>query len=264
VAKVKVKDIEMYYELHGTGDPVVLIQGLGGNHTFWEPNLPELTKKHKIILLDYRGSGDTDKPNMPYSTRQFADDIAGLMSALGIEKAHIVGRSMGGCIGQWLGIDHPEKVRSLLLAATWARADGCLKMMLANWSKIVEMAGVQGLLEQVLPWCWTRGFFEPEKAEELETLKKMVFKNRQPADAFARQSKAGQDHDARSELSKIKSPTLVAVGDADILTPPSLSEELVKAIPGAKLRMVPGYGHAFYEERPDIFNEICLEFWAKH
>lgn len=262
--KVKVNDIDMYYELHGEGDPVVLIQGLGGNHTFWEPNLPDLTKKHKIVLLDYRGAGDTDKPDMPYTTRLFADDIAGLMNELGIDKAHIVGRSMGGCIAQWMGIDHLENVRSLLLAATWGRADGCLKMMLANWAKVVELAGLPGLLEQVLPWCWTRDFFEPEKAEELEALKKMVFKNQQPADAFARQSKAGQDHDALSELRKIKAPTLVAVGDRDILTPPKLSQEIVESIPGAKLQMIPGYGHAFYEERPDIFNEIALNFWAMH
>ena len=111
--KAKVNDINMCYELHGEGDPVVLIQGLAGNRTFWKPNLPDLIKRYRILLLDYRGAGDTDKPDMPYSTRMFADDIAALMEEIDFPRAHIVGRSMGGCIAQWLGIAHPDKVRSL-------------------------------------------------------------------------------------------------------------------------------------------------------
>ena len=260
--KAKVNDINMYYELHGAGDPVVLIQGLGGNHTFWQPNLPNLIKKHQILLLDYRGAGDSDKPDMPYSTRLFADDIAALMEALDIPRAHIVGRSMGGCIAQYLGISHPDKVRSLVLAATWGRADEALKLCLANWSKIVEFVGLEGLFDHVLPWCWTREFFEPKHAEELAELKRLVYANRQPRDAFVRQSLAGQEHDALSGLSKISASTLVVVGEVDILTPRALSDAIEARIPNAELVMVPGLGHAFYEEKPEIFNDIALNFWA--
>ena len=205
--KAKVNDINMYYELHGAGDPVVLIQGLGGNHTFWQPNLPNLIKKHQILLLDYRGAGDSDKPDMPYSTRLFADDIAALMEALDIPRAISSGRSMGGCIAQYLGIAHPDKVRSLVLAATWGRADEALKLCLANWSKIVELVGLEGLFDHVLPWCWTREFFEPEHAEELAELKRLVYANRQPRDAFVRQSLAGQEHDALSGCPRFRLDT---------------------------------------------------------
>lgn len=261
--KVKVNDIEMYYELHGRGDPVVLIQGLGGNHTFWEPNLPQLVKKHRILLLDYRGAGNTDKPAMAYSTRMFANDIAGLMDAVGIERAHIVGRSMGGCIAQWMGIDHPKKSRSLIMAATWGRADGVLRHTLAAWTRIVELDGVPGLLDQILPWCWSREFFEPAKAKDLAALKSLVFKNNQPAAAFKRQSLAGQKHNALSQLKKISSPTLVMVGEVDILTPRKFADELVERIPGAELMLLPRLGHAFYEEKPEVFNNAALAYWSR-
>jgi pimeloyl-ACP methyl ester carboxylesterase len=262
--KVKVNGINMYYELHGKGDPVVLVQGLGGNHTFWEPNLPQLVKRHRIVLLDYRGAGLTDKPKMAYSTKMFADDIAGLMDALDIPKAHVVGRSMGGCIGQWLGIQHPKKLRSLILAATWGCADGMLTLCLNNWAKIVARSGLGGLFPHILPWCWTRDFFEPKNAKELAKLKRLVYSNRQPRDAFIRQSLAGQRHDAIRYLSRITAPTLVVVGEADILTPRKFSDEIVAAIPAAKLHLIPGLGHAFYEERPEVFNRVALDFWARH
>jgi pimeloyl-ACP methyl ester carboxylesterase len=262
--RVRVNDIEMYYELHGAGDPVVLIQGLAANRTFWEPNLAGLVSRHRILLLDYRGSGDTDKPAMPYSTRMFADDIAGLMEALGLARAHVVGRSMGGCIAQWLGIAHPAKVRSLVLAATWGRADGFLQRSLRGWSSLVQRGGLPALFEQALLWCYTREFFEPEKSAELQALEALGARNSQPADAFARQSLAGQEHDALDRLGTIRAPTVVVVGEEDILTPPKFSRELAARIPGAELRVLPALGHAFYEQRPGLFNELALDFWAKH
>lgn len=262
--RVKVNGLNMYYELHGKGDPVVLIQGLGGNHTFWNPNLPQLVKRHRVLLLDYRGAGLTDKPKMAYSTKMFADDIGGLMDALDITRAHVVGRSMGGCIGQWLGIRHPKKVRSLILAATWGRADGMLKLCLDNWARIVARSGLGGLFPHILPWCWTRDFFEPKNATALARLKKLVYANRQPRDAFIRQSLAGKRHDAIRHLSRIQAPTLVVVGEADILTPRKLSDEIVAGISTAKLHLIPGLGHAFYEEKPEVFNRVALDFWACH
>lgn len=263
--KTRVNGIEMYYEIHGAGgEPVVLIQGLGANRMFWQPNLPALAAKHRILLLDYRGSGDTDKPNEAYSTAQFADDIAALMEAVGFPRAHVVGRSMGGCIAQWLGIAHPDKVRSLILAATWGRADGMLRQALESWANLLERAGTEGLFEQAFLWCYTRDFFEPENAAALSALKTLVGGNRPPADAFRRQSRAGQAHDALERLAAIRTPTLVVVGQEDILTPRKFSEELAARIRGAELRVLPGLGHAFYEQAPPVFNELAEAFWTRH
>lgn len=200
---------------------------------------------------------------MPYSTRLFADDIVGLMDAVGISCAHIVGRSVGGCIAQWLAMAHPEKVRNVIIAATWGRADAFFKRSLRGWTNLVEKLGLPGLFEQALLSCYTRDFFEPQNSAALEELEKLVSANQQPAEAFARQSLAGQEHDALGERHKIQAPTLVVVGQEDILTPPKFSEELATRIPGAVLTVLPGLGHAFYEQRPVMFNELALKFWAR-
>lgn len=263
--KARVNGIDMYYEDHGVdADPVVLIQGLGANRTFWEPNLPALVERHRILLLDYRGSGDTDRPAGTYSTKQFADDIAALMDTVGFPKAHVVGRSMGGCIAQWMGIAHPDKVRSLILAATWGRADGMLRRTLESWANLLEKAGVEALFEQAFLWCYTRDFFEPRHAAALKALDTLVRGHRPPPDAFRRQSRAGQEHDALDRLGSIAAPTLVLVGEEDILTPPRFSKELAERIPDGTLRVLERLGHAFYEQEPEVFNQAAEEFWSRN
>jgi pimeloyl-ACP methyl ester carboxylesterase len=171
---------------------------------------------------------------------------------------------MGGCIAQWLGIAHPDKVRSLILAATWGRADGMLKRALESWANLLEKAGTEGLFEQAFLWCYTRDFFEPRNATALAALDTLVRGNRPPPDAFRRQSRAGQAHDAIERLSAIKAPTLVMVGEEDILTPRAFSEELAARIPGATLDVLPRLGHAFYEQSPEAFNDRAEAFWRRH
>lgn len=262
--RVTVNDINMHYEVHGTGDPVVLIQGLGGNHTFWYPNLPELKKHFRIVLLDYRGSGDTDKPDMPYTIRMFADDIAALMGTIGLSRAHVVGRSMGGCIAQELAINHPDRVRSLILAATWAKADGYLARLFEARIRLVEKVGLKGMFETGVFMSYTREFFDPTRAQDREDLERLVFANDQPPRFFALQALAGRDHDARDRLARITAPTLVVVGTQDLMCPPPFSREITDRIPGATLKVLDGLGHAFYEQAPEVFNTLAMEFWRAH
>jgi pimeloyl-ACP methyl ester carboxylesterase len=115
---IRVNGISIYYELHGEGIPLVLIMGLRRNLEWWYCQIPELSKHFKVITLDNRGAGRSDKPDMEYSIRLFADDTAGLMEALGIHNAHILGVSMGGYIAQELALNYPDKVRSLILGCT--------------------------------------------------------------------------------------------------------------------------------------------------
>lgn len=262
--KVKVNDINMYYEIHGKGDPVILIQGLGGNHTFWYPNLKQLSSKFKIVLLDYRGSGDTDKPDMEYTIRMFADDIAVLMDKIEIRFAHVVGRSMGGCIAQELAINYPDKVRSLILAATWAKADAYLVRLFEARSQLVEKVGLQGMFGTGVFMSYTRDFFEEKNKEHYNVIKKMVFANEQPPRAFHLQAMAGTKYNSLNRISKIKAATLVIHGKEDILVPPKFGEELAKRIPGAKLILLDNLGHAFYEQAPETFNKIAMDFWNKN
>ncbi|MEE8470206.1 MAG: alpha/beta hydrolase [Dehalococcoidia bacterium] len=117
----RIGDINVYYETYGEGQPLLLIAGLGADLTGWILQIPEFSRKYRVIVFDSRGSGRTDAPDMPYSIEMLADDTAGLLDALGVEKAHILGLSMGGCIAQELALKYPQRVKGLILAATLAR-----------------------------------------------------------------------------------------------------------------------------------------------
>ena len=120
--KVKVNDIQIYYEVHGEGFPLVMIYGSTGRLDGWDPRLVEGLSKHfKLVLFDNRGAGRTETSNREYTVRLFADDTAGLMDALGISKAHILGISMGGAIAQELVLNYPEKVSKLVLCSTYSQ-----------------------------------------------------------------------------------------------------------------------------------------------
>ena len=115
--KVKVDDVNLYYELYGQGDPLVLVAGTGISLAPWRVSqVPEFAKHYQVLIYDHRGLGRSDQPDMRYTTRLFAKDCAGLMDALGINRAHMMGHSMGARVCQWIALDYPEKVRSLVLS----------------------------------------------------------------------------------------------------------------------------------------------------
>ncbi|HLH62615.1 MAG TPA: alpha/beta hydrolase [Ktedonobacteraceae bacterium] len=115
---VRVNDIDMYYEIHGAGEPLVLIAGLNSDHAMYRGVLPQLAAKYRVIAFDNRGVGQTDKPDIPYSIEMMANDTAGLLQALDITRAHILGTSMGGRIAVALTLKHPDLVKSLILVST--------------------------------------------------------------------------------------------------------------------------------------------------
>jgi pimeloyl-ACP methyl ester carboxylesterase len=261
--KVRVKDIEMYYEIHGSGDPVVLIAGLTGTTKNWELQVPELEKHYRVLVFDNRGVGYTDKPDMPYSTRMFADDASGLMDKLGIAKAHIVGASMGGAIAQEFALNYPERVRSLTLSCTFHKADRYLMRILKVWREIAEKAGTITLMKEIIPWVFTREFYEAHE-KEIEEVEKERIENPQPLRAFLNQCTACENHNTEGRLSKIKAPTLVIVGRDDLLTPPSFSEVIAKSIPGSELVVLGNSGHAFWTEVVDEAHKALFSFLKKH
>src|ERR1044071_6561394 len=128
---VRVGEISMYYIEAGRGEPLVLVMGLGAGHLAWGFQVPAFAERYRVIAFDNRGAGQTDAPDHPYTTRMMADDTVGLMDALGVERAHVLGVSMGGMIAQEIALDHPDRVRSLQLHATLGRPDGFLQAQLA-------------------------------------------------------------------------------------------------------------------------------------
>lgn len=263
---VRVGDINVYYEEHGKGEPLLLIAGWGTDLSCWQFQIPEFSAKYRVIAFDNRGAGRTDAPDKPCSIRMMADDAVGLLDALGIGKAHILGMSMGGSIAQEIAIGYPERTGSLVLAAATAAPGECTLLMptLAAWTAAMkEGVSPKTLARMQLPYVVTSRFFDQPEMVAL-WVDTVAANPRQPkAYACQRQTDASAGQDTRARLKQIAAPTLVLVGREDIMLPVSQSEELAVLIPGARLMVLDGGAHGFSIEIADKFNRAVLEFLAQ-
>lgn len=262
--KIPVGDIRMHYVEAGAGDPLVLIMGIGGDHLAWGFQVPAFAERHRVIAFDNRGVGQTDAPDVPYTAAMMADDTVGLMDALGIERAHVLGVSMGGMIAQEVALRHPRRVRTLQLHATYARADRYTLALIDAWRRIRIGLGRETALRTIALWL-----FEPATYDERPEFVELIIGNAlespfpQSAVGFLRQGDAVRDHDALDRLQEIRVPTLISVAASDILVPPRFSRQIAAAIPGAELHVFPRGAHGYFWEYPEDFNRVCLEFLAK-
>jgi 3-oxoadipate enol-lactonase len=257
-------DIRIYYEVHGEGEPLVLIMSMGSDLSGWERQIPDFSKRYRVIAFDNRGSGRTDAPDEPYSIAMMADDTVALMDALGIEKAHVLGKSMGGYIAEELVIRHPRRVESLMLAATSIGPYVAETPILESWVR--EAAhGIdrKTLFQLMLPFIFTDKTFEdPENVEmAVETI--ATRPQATPIYAMKRQFIACAEHNARGRTGRVEAPTLVLAGRNDLFIPFTLSEELAASFPEARLVMLDGGGHELNVDVPDKFNRAVLEFLAE-
>ena len=262
--KVRVGDISMYYVEAGAGEAVVLVMGLGADHLAWGFQFPAFAERYRVIAFDNRGAGQTDAPDHPYTTRMMAEDTVGLMDTLGIGRAHVLGASMGGMIGQEIALNHPDRVRSLQLHCTLGRPDGYLRAQLdvgrVQRRKLTrEEAMRAGYLWLFAPVTYN------QRPEFVEMILQNALANPYPMSltGFERQCDAVQTHDALDRVAAIRCPTLVSVADQDILVPPRFSRDLADRIPGSEFRLIEGAAHGYFWERSDLFNSMCLDFLSK-
>jgi pimeloyl-ACP methyl ester carboxylesterase len=264
--KVMVRDINMYYEVHGPvdGEPLVLIAGMGSDLTSWSFQVHEFSKKYKVILFDNRGAGRTDAPDSSYSIKMMADDTAKLLTILNIEDAHIVGVSMGGYISLELAINHPQKIRSLSLLTAAADQTPIGRYFTETRVKLAqEGVSPETLTMYSLLWVYTDKFFEDTKRVQAAINARVNRLYPQPLYALNRQVEACAQHRTKDRLNQIKAPTLVLVGKEDILLPVKVSEVIAEGIPNAKLVILEGGGHGFCSEIPDKVNQAILSFLSR-
>jgi pimeloyl-ACP methyl ester carboxylesterase len=261
--KVRLQDISMYYVEAGQGEPLVLIMGLGADHLAWALQFPAFAERYRVVAFDNRGAGQTDAPDHPYSTRVMAQDTVGLMDALGIERAHVLGVSMGGMIAQEIALNHPHRVRSLQLHCTLGRPDGYLRAQLAAGRFQRRKLSREEAMRAGYLWLFAPTTYD-ERPELVEMILQNALANPYPMSltGFERQCDAVETHDALDRVAGITCPTLVSVADQDILVPPRFSRALADRIPRAEFRLVEGAAHGYFWERPDVFNQMCLEFLA--
>lgn len=263
---VKVGDINMYYEIHGEGAPLLLIMGFGMDLTGWMFQVPEFSNKYRVLVFDNRGVGRTDAPDKPYSIRMMADDTAGLMDELSVDRAHIVGLSMGGFIAQELAISHPERVKSLVLATTEPAFDYHFATeVIGSWvAARTEGVTPKTYFSLILPFLFTDKFFDNADRVRMALDTMAANPHLAPAHGLSRQFAACIGHSTRDRLKHLTAPTLVLVGREDILLPVKLSGELASLVPESKLVVLEGGGHGFNAEIADKFNQAVLAFLAEH
>lgn len=258
-----VNGIRIYYRLFGSGEPVLLIQGLSANCDWWgEAFLCPLAERFLLVAFDNRGAGRTTRAEGPYSIPQMADDAAALLEFLGLDSAHVLGVSMGGMIAQELALRHSEKVRKLVLLVTTC---GGKEQVLARPEVYqVLYAGGESLDPQqvaraTLYLLFPKGFImeNPEKMEEfVETFLKAPI----APECFRHQLQAIINWSSHSRLKDLAAETLVITGSEDILIPPENSRILASAIPKAKLLEFPGAGHGLIFQIPEQVSSAILEF----
>ncbi len=275
MSTVTVGDVELYYEEHGTGEPLLLIMGLAADSMAWMFQLPAFAERYRTIVFDNRGVGRSGKPKGPYTIAAMADDTAGLLKAIGVDRAHVVGVSMGGMIAQELALRHPERVRGLVLACTFPEADEDVKRnretSLAQLGGTIGRDGVATLnlaavdpmmiFSTLLPRVFSPTFIQNQLASLMQ-LFGGALQWGFSVEAIMAQVEAVMSHNSTERLRDIKAPTLVITGDADLLIPPANSDVIADEIPGARLVKVPGGTHGFNFETPELFNREVLNFLA--
>jgi pimeloyl-ACP methyl ester carboxylesterase len=254
-----VNGIKIYYEIYGDGYPLALIGGLGSQIQSWAAQIPIYSRHFRVIVFDNRGMGKSDKPDIPYTTELMADDTAALLDTLGIESAHIAGKSMGGMIAQWLAVKYPEKVGKLVLGCTSASRDEVGNEILRMGREIATKVGMKTVWLSALFLGYTRDYIENNLGAMREALDS-VSENPEALTGYIRQSFACEAHNIRDLVGRIKAPTLVMLGERDLIASPKRSRELAELIPGARLKVVEGVGHGFWREKHEEVDRAVLGF----
>ena len=258
--------INLYYEVHGEGEPLLLIMGLSLNSKSWFRTLPALSEHFKVIIFDNRGTGLSDKPNATYSIEQMAEDARCVMDAAGVDSAHVYGISMGGMIAQRLALSHPSRVRSLILGCTTSGGVNHVQpgadvsmLMLSRGSSVTtpeEMAWATA------PILYSHAFIENQRNLVAEDIQRRIEIPVLPY-AYMLQLQACLAHDTYNEIDQIKVPTLVIHGDEDKLVPYQNGLTLANKIQNAEFLTIQGAGHIYVTEANDLVNDRVIDFLKK-
>ena len=247
----------------GAGPDVVLIAGLGDTHDIWDDVTPLLRDAFRVTCFDNRGVGRTPLGSADTSVAGFAEDTLAMMRAVGIDRAHIVGSSMGGAIAQELALAETCRATSLTLAGTWARPDEYLSRLLRHMVRLQMLVeDSRELMEANCLWVYSSQAHADGTVQRLVRAMNASSSPRQPQAVFARTAEAAIRHDAADRLESIDSPTLVLVGGEDRICPLRLSRELNRLIVGSHLQVMEGRGHQPFQEDPGGFVSVVREFWG--
>ncbi len=263
--RTRVGELELNYEVEGQGPPVLMLMGLGGDLQGWALLRAELARLYRLVLLDNRDAGGSDEARGAYTLADMATDALGVMDHLGIERFHVAGASMGGAIAQHMALQAPVRVASMALVSTWGRTDAFLGAIFRHWRLLAGVVSAQDFLAGQLPWAFTYRYFQqpPAALMELQAGRGARGELLKSVGAYQRQADACLAHDVLDLLILLQTPTLVVVGEDDILTPARYARALATSLPRAQVTLVPAGSHACFLETPKPVTERLLAFLAQ-
>jgi pimeloyl-ACP methyl ester carboxylesterase len=262
--QAQVSDAQLYYEVHGDGEPMVLIPGFGAGMWIWFKQVTELARSFRVISFDPCGIARSSESAKDFASMgQLAEDLEALLRALQIERAHIIGASFGGFVAQEFALRYPERTATLVLCCTSYGGAGHVPPSAKTLAALASTKGLNtgervraNLLLAFSPEYVTR---EREEIEQVIALREANFV---PEQVYLHQLQAAMAFDASARVQGIRARTLVITGDEDIIVPPENSRNLAARIPRAELRIVKGGSHTFFIEKADEFNRAVIEFIA--
>lgn len=260
MAKFKLRDgAELFYEQHGSGPPLMLVSGLGGDGRYWTSHLADLAKSFTVIVHDHRGTGRSALSKIDYSVAQMADDALQLMDGLGLKKVHWCGHSTGGAMGQILAIKHPERIDRLVLSATWAKTDAFFRRLFDVRATALRELGPAAYLKGSALALNSPAWIRDHDAELTEAEAKANETLPEPEIMLSRIA-AIQGHDQRDRLQRVKSRALAVCARDDMVTPLYFTEELVRLIPDARAYVFPDGGHFYTNVHGAEFRRVMTAF----
>jgi len=263
---VQANGIDVYYEVQGEGEPLVLIPYLAADQACYAFQVADYAKDFTCYTVDLRGAGLSGKPEGAYTTELLADDIAAFMQAAGLDRAHIAGLSLGAAASLWLAAKYPARVKSLSLHSAWDQSDPFLRAVVGSWRVMAPALGsvTEMVIQGIFPWCFTPELYAA-RPDYIDSLADFVRGRPMPTvDAFMRQSEAVLNHDARAALGSIQAPTLVTFGRHDLVTSTRFAAPLTEGIANSELIVFDDCSHAPIYENAEQFNQRTLEFLRQH
>jgi len=262
MAKVRAGSVTLNYEQTGSGEPLILVPYLAADHACYAFQVADYAKHFTCIAVDLRGTGESDEPGGAYTTETLADDVAALMQALGIGKAHVCGLSLGAATGMWLAAKYPDRVKSLSVHSGWPATDAYARTVVGGWQVMARAldSTAEMVIRGIFPWCFTPELYAQQPAH-IEALAGFVrSRPAQPVDAFIRQSDAVIAHDAEAQLARIVAPTQITFGRYDAITSTRFANRLQNGIAHSELHVFADCSHAPIYENVAVFNATTLDF----
>lgn len=254
--KIHANGIDIHYEIAGTGPWVTFSHALSSDLSIWDAQVDALQDRYTVLRYDTRGHGTSSAPAAPYSLELLADDVLALWDALGVGESHYVGISMGGMIGQVLALRAPQRVKSLALADTTSRYGADAAPLWIERIRVVSAQGMEPMVDATLARWFTEGFRQarPEAVARIAALIRAT-----PVAGYVGCCHALPRIDVTAQLSSLRCPALVIVGEQDQGTPPAMARAIADAIPGARLEVIPG-AHLTNVEQAERFNRLLAGF----